>query len=109
MKRILNIGIEEKYEAHFILDVNCWKRVLYYMDFAFSYLPFVDAAFASILLEMETKVKQFIFRYSCMFVFVCLMMFSATFNNISVILWLSVLLVEVTGGPGENHRPVVSD
>jgi hypothetical protein len=28
------------------------------------------------------------------------------FNNISVILWQSVLLVEETGGPGENHRPV---
>jgi hypothetical protein len=34
--------------------------------------------------------------------------FNATFNNISVILWLSVLLVEETGGPGENHRPVAS-
>jgi len=33
------------------------------------------------------------------------MVFSATFNNISVILWQSVLLVEETGGPGENHRP----
>jgi hypothetical protein len=29
--------------------------------------------------------------------------FNATFNNISVILWHSVLLVEETGGPGENH------
>ena len=28
------------------------------------------------------------------------------FNNISVISWLSVLLVEETGVPGENHRPV---
>jgi hypothetical protein len=28
------------------------------------------------------------------------------FNNISVISWRSVLLVEETGGPGENHRPV---
>jgi hypothetical protein len=35
--------------------------------------------------------------------FVCLMVFYATFNNISVILWWSVLLVEETGGPGENH------
>jgi hypothetical protein len=34
------------------------------------------------------------------------MVFNATFNNISVIWWLSVLLVEETGGPGENHRPV---
>jgi hypothetical protein len=34
--------------------------------------------------------------------------FNATFNNISVISWPSVLLVEGTGVPGENHRPVVS-
>jgi len=33
-------------------------------------------------------------------------MFNATFNNISVISWWSVLLVEETGVPGENHRPV---
>jgi hypothetical protein len=32
-------------------------------------------------------------------------MFNATFNNISAISWLSVLLVEETG---ENHRPVAS-
>jgi hypothetical protein len=31
------------------------------------------------------------------------MMFNATFNNISVIWWRSVLLVEETGTPGENH------
>jgi len=34
--------------------------------------------------------------------------FNATFNNISVISWQSVLLVEETGVPGENCRPVVS-
>jgi len=32
--------------------------------------------------------------------------FNATFNNISVILWQSVLLAEETGVLGENHRPV---
>ena len=36
------------------------------------------------------------------------MVFNATFNNISVISWQSVLLVDETGGPGENHRPVAS-
>ena len=36
------------------------------------------------------------------------MVFNATFNNISAISWLSVLLVEETGGPGENHQPVAS-
>ena len=33
------------------------------------------------------------------------MVFNATFNNISVILWRSVLLVEKTGVTRENHRP----
>jgi len=32
--------------------------------------------------------------------------FNATFNNISVISWRSVLLVEETRVLGENHRPV---
>jgi hypothetical protein len=34
--------------------------------------------------------------------------FNPTFNNISLILWRSVLLVEETGGPGANHRPAAS-
>jgi hypothetical protein len=36
------------------------------------------------------------------------MVFNATFNNISAILWRSVLFVEETGVPGENHRPATS-
>jgi hypothetical protein len=40
--------------------------------------------------------------------FACLMAFNATFNNISVISWQLVLLVEETGGPRENHRSVAS-
>jgi len=36
------------------------------------------------------------------------MVFNATFNNISVMLWRSVLLVEETGVSRENHRPVAS-
>jgi hypothetical protein len=37
-----------------------------------------------------------------------LMVFIATFNNISVISWRSVLLMEETGVSGENHRPATS-
>jgi hypothetical protein len=40
--------------------------------------------------------------------FVCLMVFNTTVNNISVIYWQLVLLVEETGGLRENHRPVSS-
>jgi hypothetical protein len=36
------------------------------------------------------------------------MVFNDTFNNISVISWQSVLLVEETGEPEENHHPVAS-
>ena len=36
------------------------------------------------------------------------MVFNATFNNISVILWQSMLLVNETGVPGENHRAASS-
>jgi hypothetical protein len=35
-------------------------------------------------------------------------MLNDTFNNISVISWLSVLLVEETGVLGENHQSVAS-
>jgi len=35
--------------------------------------------------------------------FVWFIVFNATFNNISVILWRSVLLVEEIGVPEENH------
>jgi hypothetical protein len=34
--------------------------------------------------------------------------FNATFNNISVTLWQSVLLVEETGEPIEKHEPAAS-
>jgi hypothetical protein len=36
------------------------------------------------------------------------MVFNATFNNISVISWRSVLLVDKTGVARENHQPVTS-
>jgi hypothetical protein len=39
---------------------------------------------------------------------VCLMVFNTTFNNISVISWQSVLLVEETAGPEENQQLVAS-
>jgi hypothetical protein len=36
------------------------------------------------------------------------MVFNATFNDISITSWMLVFLVEETGVPEENHRPVVS-
>ena len=39
---------------------------------------------------------------------VAVVVFNATFKNISVISWQSVLLVGETGVPRENHWPVAS-
>ena len=36
------------------------------------------------------------------------MVISVTFNNISVISWRSILLVEEIGVLGENHQPIAS-
>ena len=38
---------------------------------------------------------------------ICLMVINATFTNISVISWRSVLFVEETGGLGENHLALI--
>ena len=40
---------------------------------------------------------------------VMVMVFNATFNNISAISWWPVLLVGETGVHGGNHRSVASD
>jgi hypothetical protein len=57
------------------------------------------------------------FSVKCFWTIVCVvswmvglrfMVFNVTFKNISVISWLSVLLVEETWVPGENHRSVAS-
>ena len=41
-------------------------------------------------------------------VWIMVMVFNATFNNISAISWRLVLLVEETGVSGENHRSAES-
>jgi hypothetical protein len=50
-------------------------------------------------------IMRFCFRIEGGFGFV---VFNATFKNISVISWQSVLFVEETAVPGENHQPVAS-
>ena len=54
--------------------------------------------------ELEEGKIQLTSYFVLFVLFVCLMVFNATFNNISVISWRSVLLVEETGGPEDNHQ-----
>jgi hypothetical protein len=69
------------------------------------------------ILQKETtennaqNYEMFILSFICMH-FILLeggcCVHNATFNNISAISWQSVLLVEETGRPKENHRPIAS-
>jgi hypothetical protein len=54
---------------------------------------------------IEFPLIEFQFNQPCLVGF---MVLNATFNNISVILCWSAILVEEARVPGENHRPVAS-
>jgi hypothetical protein len=58
--------------------------------------------------EFESRSGRVVQHYVIKFVSDFSMVLNATFNNISVISWLLVVLVEETRGLGENHRPVAS-
>ena len=57
-------------------------------------------------------VSRLSYTYSnlvlCLLKFAWFMVFNTPFNNISVIWWKTVLLLEETGVPRENHHPVAS-
>jgi len=55
---------------------------------------------AKVCYQSNTLLNEYIYRG--------VMMFNATFNNISVMSWRSVSLVEEIGVPRENHRPAAS-
>ena len=56
----------------------------------------------------STKVQMWTRRINDSLMRVRVMVLSATFNNISVISWRSVLMVEQTRVPGEIHSPAAS-
>jgi hypothetical protein len=74
-------------------------------DFKLNIMFDTDTA-SKVNFYVSCVTKYIIILFACLFV--CLMVFNATFNNISVVSCRSVLLVEETGAPGENHQPVAS-
>jgi hypothetical protein len=57
---------------------------------------------------LKFEIRYVIVTHLFFCLFVCLMVLSDTFNNISAISWRTVLLVEETEGLGENQRHVAS-
>jgi hypothetical protein len=74
-----------------MLEVKCFQEE--FLNFWHGQL----SGLKNILSKLVNVCKQQRSRW------VCLMVFNATFKNISVISWQSVLLVEETGVAGENH------
>ena len=74
---------------------ECWRRAYH------AHLAQVFISFWWLTVRFQQTAKH----SKCWFY---LVMVNTAFNNISVIFWWSVLLVEETGVPGENHRPVTS-
>ena len=94
------------YELHYFFIKNARVFILF-----IAYVYFM-------LMRCLKGELDFHFRHSMIFLImkalvlwtyiVCFMVFNATFNNISVISWQSILFVEETGGPRENHWSVAS-
>ena len=65
----------------------------------------MDESSASLNRFEDTKgvIRSRKLMFVFVFLFVCLMVFNTTFNNISAMSWRSVLLVQETEGPEENH------
>ena len=59
--------------------------------------------------QLKKNVWKSWVRKGWLRLFVCLMVFNATVNNISVISWRPALLVEEAGVPRKNHRPCASN
>ena len=53
--------------------------------------------------RIQTRIVFSVIGTDCIGYGFGFMVFNATFNNIFAISWQSVLLVEETGVPGENH------
>jgi hypothetical protein len=73
--------------------------VHYIPMFQINVLICVHSVLVSTLLTYITHERRVIVRD---------VVFNATFNNILVIFWRSVLLLEETGVPRENYRPFAS-
>ena len=71
-------------------DIECWTKI--------------DNSLIAITVRLECGIhRKLLFWFVFGFI-----MFNATFNNVSTISWRSILLVEETGVPAENHRPVTN-
>ena len=82
----------------YVFDLNVYfNKICNYVSFSLFLTKLVRA---NTLSKTITHTKPALFGWC--------MVFNVTFNNISVLSYRSVLLVEETGVPGENQKPAAS-
>jgi hypothetical protein len=84
-----------------------WISKVYLFDSYFCLLCFLVLFLLIIALSILIWSTDSAWYFQALLI-ICFFLWCLTFNNISVISWRSVLLMEETGEPGENHWPVAS-
>jgi hypothetical protein len=86
-------------------SIYCFRLPLYYLETILGYgrTSCLETGHQRPLLTSYCLLGAVVMYL--LYVGVRVVVFNATFNNISVISWRSVLLVEETGVSGENYRP----
>jgi hypothetical protein len=94
------------------LTIGLWFFwVLQFLEFTILILPYLPCGI--LIHYYHSKInKKWFYYFTCPYNTSLhrwnrdwVRVFNVTFNNISVISWQSVLLMEETGIPRENHRP----
>ena len=100
-----NYDIVNNYWLTCTLGVFMWVSVLPKCGVHHSYFRYISIQHICLV---DKKSYTFLRYHGTLNVWVRVMVFNPTFNNISAISWRSVLLVEETRVPRENHRPAAS-
>jgi hypothetical protein len=105
---IIEENYEEEDEVKPIISVDSIKRVVSMsQSFTGSQGSQPQGEFSSII-SVDSNFKNTVWlllTVNLVMTWVRFIVLNATFNNISAITWRSVLMVEETGVPRENHRP----
>jgi hypothetical protein len=111
MKQDMNTNIRDKhtYNIFSMVTVKCYDPDVQENIWISLECPLACIDIWSLIITYKCVIPCVMCNLSLFLLsFVCLMVFNVTFSNISAISWRSVLLVEETGVPGENQRPVES-
>ena len=93
---------------HALLPKTPHRNIQYWSIFLLS-LPLCHSGCVFYFYILMMVIRAYYITFiSVLNIGIGVIVFNATFNNISAISWRSVLLVEETGVPGENQRNIAS-